>query len=43
LVRSHRAANIVIAPRRRRRYDAANRIGGLDAMAMVRWRVDAAS
>ena len=35
-----RAANIVIASHRRRRCDAANRIGGLDAMAMLRCRID---
>ena len=36
----NRAANIVIASHRRRRCDAANRIGGLDAMAMLRCRID---
>jgi len=38
-----RAANIVIVPHCRRRCDAANRIGGLDAMAVVHRRIDAAS
>jgi len=40
---SNQRCHIVIVPHRRRRCDAANCIGGLDAMAMVRCRIDAAS
>src|SRR5271156_1642713 len=38
-----RAANIAIAPHRRPSMRCRHRIGGLDAMAMLRCRIDAAS